>query len=132
MTVVDAVAIIITIIGVIAAIMARRTWLIVEGDLAESWRWLLPSVPIYAMSFLILIVHNYMQRFAIVSEPIFKMNLDVDIVRHSILFDLQVWEPIVLVFKNIQVLSELLFLVLVLIGLIRQYRLFQELYDKQS
>jgi hypothetical protein len=132
MTVVDAVAIIITIIGIVAALMARRTWLIVEGDLAESWRWLLPSVPVYAMSFLILIVHNYMQRFAIVSEPIFKMNLSVDIVRRSILFDLRVWEPIVLVFKNIQVLSELLFLVLVLIGLVRQYRLFQELYDKQS
>jgi hypothetical protein len=131
MTAVDVVAIVITIIGLVAALIARKTWLIVEGDLAESWRWLLPSVPIYAISFLILIVHNYMERFA-VKEPVFSTKFMVDIAHPSMVFNLRVWEPIVLVQKNIQVLSEFLFLVLVLIGLIRQYKLFRELYDKQN
>ena len=131
MTTVDVVAIIITIIGLVAALIARRTWLIVEGDLAESWRWLLPSVPVYAISFLILIIHNYMQRFG-VEKPVFTASLNVDILHKSSIFNMQVWEPIILVQKNIQVLSEFLFLVLVLTGLVRQYRLFQELYDKQN
>lgn len=131
MTAVDVVAIIITIIGLVAALIARRTWLIVEGDLAESWRWLLPSIPIYAISFFILIVHNYMQRFS-VKKPVFSASLNIDVLHQTLVFDMRVWEPIILVQKNIQVLCEFLFLVLVLIGLIRQYRLFQELYDKQN
>ncbi|NCO66236.1 MAG: hypothetical protein COW32_01430 [Candidatus Aquicultor secundus] len=127
---VDIVAIIITIIGLAAALTARKTWLLVEGDLAESWRWILPSVPIYATSFIVLILHNFLQRYA-VSRPVVSLVVNLNLADKQTGFKMQIWEPIILVLKNIQVLSELLFLILVLIGLTRQYRLFKELSSKQ-
>ena len=127
---VDIVAIIITIIGLAAALTARKTWLLVAGDLAESWRWILPSVPIYATSFIVLILHNFLQRYA-VSRPVVSLVVNLNLADKQTGFKMQIWEPIILVLKNIQVLSELLFLILVLIGLTRQYRLFKELSSKQ-
>lgn len=127
---VDIVAIIVTIIGLAAALTARKTWLLVEGDLAESWRWILPSVPIYATSFTVLIMHNFLQRY-VVTSPVVTLAINLNLADKQSGFKMQIWEPIILVLKNIQVLSELLFLILVLIGLTRQYRLFTELSSKQ-
>lgn len=123
---IDLIAIIVTIIGLAAALIARKTWPLVEDDLAESWRWILPSVPVYATSFAVLIVHNFLRRYA-VSYPVVSASLDLSLIGKPAGFNMQVWEPIILVLKNIHVLAELLFLILVLIGLIRQYRLFQRL-----
>jgi len=123
---IDLIAIIVTIIGLAAALIARKTWPLVEGDLAESWRWILPSVPVYATSFVVLTVHNFLRRYA-VSYPVVSVSLDLSLIGEPAGFNMQVWEPIILVLKNIYVLAELLFLILVLIGLVRQYRLFQRL-----
>ncbi|MCL6472445.1 MAG: hypothetical protein K6T91_06485 [Firmicutes bacterium] len=131
MTSVDLIAIIVTVIGLVAALIARKTWLILEGDLAESWRWILPSVPVYAISFTILIVHNFLLRYK-VSQPVLSLALDLNLAGGKAGFSMKVWEPIILVLKNIHILAELLFLILVLIGLIRQYKFFQELASKHE
>lgn len=131
MTLVDLITLGVAIIGLKAALVARKTWLLVEGDLAASWRWMLPSVPVYATSFTILLVRNFLQRY-VVFKPMFSMNFDLDVAKWQMSFNMKIWEPIILVLKNVQVLVELLFLVLVLIGLIRQYRLFQELSNEQE
>ncbi|HEY3375251.1 MAG TPA: hypothetical protein VGK02_09335 [Candidatus Aquicultor sp.] len=128
---VDVIALIIAVIGIATAAVARKTWLLVEGDLAESWRWLLPSVPVYAVSFVVLIVHNFLERYS-VDKPVLSTTFNFDMLAQRLVFNMQVWKPIVLVLKNIQVLGELAFLILVLIGLVRQYRLFEELYNKQN
>ncbi len=131
MTSVDVIAIIVTIIGLMAALIARKTWLLVEGDLAESWRWILPSVPVYATSFIVLTVHNFLLEYK-VTRPVVSATFNLDLLAKHGKFSMQVWEPIILVLKNIHLLAELLFLILVLIGLVRQYRLFQELSDNQE
>lgn len=131
MTSVDVIAIIVTVIGLIAALIARETWLLVEGDLAESWRWILPSVPVYATSFIVLIVHNFLLEYK-VTRPVVSVAFNLDLLAKHGKFSMQVWEPIILVLKNIHLLSELLFLILVLVGLVRQYRLFQELSDNHE
>ncbi|MDI6715523.1 MAG: hypothetical protein QME63_01080 [Actinomycetota bacterium] len=131
MTAANLLAIIVTVVGIAAALIARKTWLLVEDDLADSWRWILPSVPVYAISFAILVVHNLLQKYA-VPQPVFSLAFSVSLIKKQAMLTIKIWEPIILVLKNIQVLVELLFLILVLIGLIRQYRLFQELYRKQG
>lgn len=131
MTSVDVIAIIVTIIGLMAALIARKTWLLVEGDLAESWRWILPSVPVYATSFIVLTAHNFLLGYK-VTRPVVSATFNLDLLAKHGKFSMQVWEPIILVLKNIHLLAELLFLILVLIGLVRQYQLFQELSDNQE
>lgn len=131
MTSVNTIAIIVTIIGLVAALIARKTWLLVEGDLAESWRWILPSVPVYATSFIVLIIHNFLLKYK-VTRPVVSATFNLNLLSKQGKFSMQVWGPIILVLKNIYVLAEFLFLVLVLIGLVRQYRLFQELSDNQE
>lgn len=131
MTSVDVIAVIVGIIGIITALIARKTWLLVEGDLAESWRWLLPSVPVYAISFMILAVHSFLERYSVTS-PIVAASFNMDLAEGQTIFSMQIWKPILSVMQNIQALGELVFLILVIIGLTRQYRLFQELYDRQD
>jgi len=130
-TSVDLIAVIVTIIGLAAALIARKTWLLVEGDLEDSWRWILPSVPVYAIAFTVLIVHNFLQRYQ-VKRPVFTMTFDLSLIAKHAKFGMQIWQPLILVLKNIQVLAEFVFLVLVLIGLVQQYRLFRELADGQE
>ncbi|HCG98425.1 MAG TPA: hypothetical protein DE036_01030, partial [Actinobacteria bacterium] len=117
--------------GLVAAFIARKIWLMVEGELAASWRWLLPSVPVYAVSYTVLIMHNFMRKFGAV-DPVLNINFEVNILEKRSMFSMQVWEPIILVLRNVQVLVEMLFLVLVIVGLARQYRLFQKLAEKQG
>jgi len=131
MTVVDLLAVVVAITGLAAAVIARKIWLMVEGDLAASWRWILPSVPVYAISYTVLIMYNFARKFG-VADPVFTVDIDVSILERQTMFSMQIWEPIILVLRNIQVLAEMLFLMLVIIGLIRQYRLFQRLSDKRS
>lgn len=129
MTVVDLLAVVVAITGLAAAVIARKIWLMVEGDLAASWRWILPSVPVYAISYTVLIMYNFTRKFGVV-DPVFTVNFDVSFLKRQAMFSMQIWEPIILVLRNVQVLAEMLFLVLVIVGLIRQYRLFQRLSDK--
>ncbi|MDP2212068.1 MAG: hypothetical protein Q8J63_10075 [Candidatus Aquicultor sp.] len=131
MTIVDILAVIVALSGLAAAFIARKIWLMVEGELAASWRWILPSVPVYAISYTVLIMHNFMRKFGVV-DPVLNINFEVNILEKQSLFSMQVWEPIILVLRNVQVLVEMLFLVLVIVGLTRQYRLFQKLAEKQS
>ena len=131
MTIVDVLAVIVALGGLAAAVIARKIWHMVEGELAESWRWLLPSVPVYAVSYTILIMHNFMKKFSS-AEPVLNINFRVNILEKQSLFSMEVWEPIILVLRNAQVLVEMLFLVLVIVGLVRQYRLFQRLAEKQG
>lgn len=126
---VDIIAVVVTVVGIAAALIARKTWLIIEGDLAESWRWILPSVPVYAISFTFLIAHNFLRKYE-VAKPVISADFGFDLAKMQMVFTMQIWKPILLVLKNMQVLTELLFLVLVLIGLVRQYNLFRELSDK--
>ncbi|OFW35056.1 MAG: hypothetical protein A2074_07310 [Candidatus Aquicultor primus] len=131
MTIVDVLAVIVALGGLVAAFIARKIWLMVEGELAASWRWLLPSVPVYAVSYTVLIMHNFMRKFGAV-DPVLNINFEVNILEKRSMFSMQVWEPIILVLRNVQVLVEMLFLVLVIVGLARQYRLFQKLAEKQG
>ncbi|MBS3908617.1 MAG: hypothetical protein KGZ93_03140 [Actinobacteria bacterium] len=131
MTVVDLLAIVVAVTGLAAAVIARKIWLMVEGDLAASWRWLLPSVPVYAVSYTILIIHNFMRKFG-TPDPVLSIDFELNILEKQSLFSMQVWEPIILVLRNMQVLVEMVFLVLVIVGLARQYRLFQKLAEKQG
>ena len=131
MPIVDVLAIIVALGGLVAAFIARKIWLMVEGELAASWRWLLPSVPVYAVSYTVLIMHNFMRKFGAV-DPVLNINFEVNILEKRSMFSMQVWEPIILVLRNVQVLVEMLFLVLVIVGLARQYRLFQKLAEKQG
>ncbi|MDI6817014.1 MAG: hypothetical protein QME41_07475 [Actinomycetota bacterium] len=131
MTIVDVLAVIVALGGLVAAFIARKIWHMVEGELAASWRWLLPSVPVYAVSYTVLIMHNFMRRFGAV-DPVLNINFEVNILEKQSMFSMQVWEPIILVLRNVQVLVEMLFLVLVIVGLARQYRLFQKLAEKQG
>jgi hypothetical protein len=128
---VDLIAVVVAVTGLAAAIIARKIWLMVEGDLADSWRWILPSVPIYAISFTILTTYDFLQKFKVV-QPVLKANIDVNLLEKQTVFSMQVWEPIILVLRNIQALAEMAFLILVLVGLIRQYKLFQQLASKQD
>ena len=131
MTIVDVLAVIVALGGLVAAFIARKIWLMVEGELAASWRWLLPSVPVYAVSYIVLIMHNFMRKFSAV-DPVLNINFEVNILEKQSMFSMQVWEPIILVLRNAQVLVEMVFLVLVIVGLARQYRLFQKLAEKQG
>jgi len=129
LTLVDLIAVIVAIIGLAAAVIARKIWLMVEGDLAESWRWILPSVPVYAISFIVLITYNFLQDFGVI-EPVFRVTVDTNLIEKQTVFSMQIWEPIILILRNIQALAETLFLILVLVGLVRQYKLFQKLANK--
>ena len=126
---VDLIAVVVAVVGLITAFLARKIWLLVEGELADSWRWILPSVPVYAISFTILILYNFVSRYGVL-QPVLMIDLNIQLLEQQTMFNMQIWQPIILVLRNIQVLAETLFLALVLMGLIRQYRLFQKLADR--
>jgi hypothetical protein len=102
MALADILIIIVAVLSLAAALVARSIWLLVAGELADSWRWILPGFAVYSVSAVL-----------------------------RALKTVEFFNKILSRLSGIEELAEMAFLVLVLIGLIRQYKLFSSLSGKE-
>lgn len=111
-------SIIVAVAGLATGLLARKIWLMVEGELAASWRWVLPGFGIYVAAsglrvFSVFLgnrgVHLLVEKYVPFADP----------------------DKLVRFFAEVQPFSELLFLAFIVVGLVRQYRLFASLSTKE-
>lgn len=95
-------AALVAILAIAAALLARSIWLLVGGELADSWRWILPGFAVYAIS-------GAFRAAGVFLPEAFQEAA-----------------------KLLQESLETLFLILVVVGLIRQHRLFMNLSGKEE
>ncbi|MCL4499665.1 MAG: hypothetical protein M1335_05435 [Chloroflexi bacterium] len=107
-------AIIIALAGLVTGLLSRRIWLIVEGELAASWGWVLPGFGVYILASGLRVLSVFLS-----NDSVFPL------VRRFISFISP--DQLKGIFVIFQATSELVFLALIVFGLIRQYRLFASL-----
>ncbi len=113
-----ALSIAVAIAGLATGLLARKIWMMVEGELAASWRWVLPGFGIYVAA------------SGLRTLSVFMSNKGVyPLVEKYVPFADP--DKLVRFFAEVQPLSELLFLVFIVVGLVRQYRLFASLSAKE-
>ncbi|MCL5292900.1 MAG: hypothetical protein M1548_10385 [Actinobacteria bacterium] len=112
--VVFAIAIMVALAGLVTGLLARKIWLMVEGELAASWRWVLPGFGIYVAASGLRVLSVFLGShdvYPLVSRYISFVKT----------------EELSRIFLVLQSASELVFLIFIVFGLVRQYRLFASL-----
>lgn len=100
--------------ALVTGLLARRIWLMVQGELATSWGWILPGFGVYMLASMLRVL------------LVFLSNPNV----FPLVGSIATWTSpaTILAFVRVfQAVSELVFLVLLVDGLITQYRLFSTL-----
>lgn len=116
--VIFAFSVVIALAGLVTGLLARRIWLIVEGELATSWGWVLPGFGIYIIASGLRVMSVYL---ANPNAKLLAVNIFNPVVGSGFLS----WS--IKAIPYFQSVFELLFLVFILLGLVRQYRLFSSL-----
>lgn len=112
-----ALSIVVAAAGLATGLLARKIWFMFEGELAASWRWVLPAFGIYVGASGLRVLSVFMSNkgvYPLVGKYVRFVNPD----------------QLARFFQEVQPVSELLFLVFIVFGLVRQYRLFASLSTK--
>ncbi|MHB0977367.1 MAG: hypothetical protein ACYC1U_09275 [Candidatus Aquicultorales bacterium] len=109
-----AISIIVAIAGLVTGLLSRRIWRMVEGELAASWRWVLPGFGLYMVASGLRVL------------SIFFGNEGIQQLATQYLGFVEVTQ-LSTVFSVMQAMSEFAFLAFIVFGLVRQYRLFASL-----
>lgn len=100
--------------ALVTGLLARKIWMMVQGELATSWGWILPGFGVYMLASMLRVLLVFLSNQNVF--PLFKPVGSL-LAPEKLLVYVQVFQSV----------SELVFLVLLVDGLVRQYKLFSTL-----